>query len=115
MSSKFDLPDIGVRSSTTPSAEPDIATRIANFKPTVPRRIDVAAVDAAAAPHGFVSREPTPRKRRRVAPREPRPNNMGIRLSDAEKDRFIAFADNYSLPNYSEVIVRLLDIAEGKI
>lgn len=108
----FGLDKISAEQSPTAPKEPDISTRIANFGPTTPRRIDTAIVDAAAAPHGFTSREPAPPKRRRRAPRQPRPNNMGIRLSDEEKDRFIAFADRNNLPNYSEAIVMLLDIAE---
>ncbi len=117
MSNSFGLPDVrpDQADSPTPTPQPDLSARLASFKPTAPRRIDTAAVDAAAAPHGFTSREPTPRKRRRLAPRVPRPNNMGIRLSDLEKERFIAFADRNQLPNYSEAKVRLLDIAEGKL
>ena len=87
--------------------------RLASITPVAPRRIDTVLMDQAAAPHGFTSREPTPQKRRRVAPRVPRPCNMGIRLSEAEKARFIAFADKHCF-NYTECLVRLLDIAEGK-
>ncbi len=112
--SNFGLPELNSDNSSSSSAEPDLSSRIANFKPTIPRKIDTAMVDAAAAPHGFTSREPTPAKRRRVAPSVPRPNNMGIRLSDGEKSRFVAFADGHRLKNYAEAIVLLLDIAEGK-
>ena len=97
------------------STVPDLSARLSHFKPTPTRRIDTATMDAAAAPHGFTSREPTPLKRRRLAPREPRPNNMGIRLSDSEKARFVAFADQHRLNNYSDTIAMLLDIAEGKM
>ncbi len=111
--SNFGLPELTADKSQSPSTEPDLSSRLANFKPTTPRRIDTATVDATAAVHGFTSREPTPPKRRRVAPRVPRPNNMGIRLSDSEKARFVAFADKHRLNNYAEAIVRLLEIAEG--
>lgn len=111
----FGLEDLPTDQSSASSPRTDLSTRIASFKATSPRRIDTAIVDAAAAPHGFTSREPAPPKRRRVAPREPRPNNMGIRLSDGEKARFVGFADQHKLQNYSEAIVKLLDIAEGKI
>jgi hypothetical protein len=111
--SNFGLPELTPDKSPSQPAEPDLSQRLAKFTPTTPRRIDTAVMDAAAAPHGFTSREPAPPKRRRVAPREPRPNNMGIRLSDSEKARFVAFADKNRLNNYSEAIVRLLEIAEG--
>jgi hypothetical protein len=109
----FGLEELAQDKSSVSSTAPDLSTRLASFKATPPRRIDTAIVDAAAAPHGFTSREPTPPKRRRVAPREPRPNNMGIRLSDREKERFVGFADKHKLQNYSEAIVKLLDIADG--
>jgi hypothetical protein len=111
----FGLDNLTPDQSPAKTMEPDLSARLASFKPTTPRRIDTAIVDAAAAPHGFTSREPAPPKRRRRAPRAPRPNNMGIRLSDGEKERFVAFADKHELPNYSDTIVKLLDIAEGKI
>lgn len=114
MSNSFNLPDLRPGQDASPTPQPDLFARLASFKPSPPRRIDTAAVDAAAAPHGFTSREPSPPTRRRVAPREDRPKNLGIRLSVAEKDRFMAFADKHQIPNYSEVIVLLLDIAEGK-
>jgi len=109
----FGLEELALDKSSPSSTDPALSSRIANFKAAPPRRIDTAIVDAAAAPHGFTSREPTPPKRRRVAPREPRPNNMGIRLSDGEKARFVAFADKHKCQNYSEAIVKLLDIADG--
>jgi hypothetical protein len=109
----FGLEELARDKPSASSTAPDLSTRLANFKPNAPRRIDTAIVDAAAAPHGFISREQALPKRRRVAPREPRPNNMGIRLSDGEKARFIAFADKHKSQNYSEAIVKLLDIADG--
>lgn len=97
----------------------DLSARLSSFPSTKPRRVDTEAVDAVAARHGFTSREPTPTRsllrKRRVPPKEKRPNNMGIRLSDAEKERFIDFADRNRLPNYADAIVLLLDIADGKV
>ncbi len=115
----FGLNETAARQGEDNNSAEDLSVRLANFPSTKSRRIDTEAVDAAAAKYGFISREPAGGRsllrRRRVPPKEKRPNNMGIRLSDAEKERFVNFADRHRLPNYADAIVMLLDIAEGKI
>lgn len=90
--------------------------RLAEF-PTVRDRhtIDLVAADAAAAPHGFISREPiavTPEppprgRRRRAIPSEPT-RHLAIRLVSSQYDEFVAYADRHKL-TYHEALARLLD------
>ncbi len=98
----------------------NMSARLSQFAPSKPDTdIDVAAVDAAAARHGFGSREPgvsaapivtssTGRGRRKIA-KEPT-RDLSFRLGYSEMDRFQAFADKYSL-TYQQAVVRLLEIA----
>lgn len=93
--------------------------RIANFQPSQPKNINLEEVDSAAAPHGFVSREPTfvvnrseTRRPRRKIMTEPT-RNMGIRLGVSQYDRFVAYADKHRL-SYHEALIRLLDQAGGE-
>jgi len=86
-----------------------LSEKLASFPPVAPRSpIDLIAVDAAAAPHGFVSREATEkRRRRRAVPLEPT-RHLAIRLVSSEYDRFVAYADRHQL-TYHDAISRLLD------
>ena len=92
-----------------------ISDRIAAFSPVKPRsNIDLVAIDAAAATHGFVSREhseqtgaPIISRRRRAVPSEPT-RHLAIRLNSRAYDRFVAYADRYKL-TYHDALVRLLD------
>ena len=74
-------------------------------------------VDAAAAPHGFVSREAvpviteaaTPGRRRRAVPSEPT-RHLAVRMVQSQYDRFVGYADRYQL-TYHDAITKLLDAA----
>jgi hypothetical protein len=94
------------------------AERLASFPVVAPRHsIDLAAADAAAAPHGFISREvpatvatlpPTSgSRRRRLAPVQPT-RHLAIRLTAPQYDRFVAYADKHKL-TYHDALARLLD------
>lgn len=103
--SKFGLdldPDSGAEKRN------DLANKLASFPASAPRTmIDLAAVDAAAAPHGFVSREAAPVRRRRVVPSEPK-RQLSILMPVSKYERFVAYADRHRL-TYEEVISRFLD------
>jgi hypothetical protein len=94
-------------------APPDsFSEKLAAFPATsARRRVDLAAVDAAAAPHGFVSREAASpglsARRRRFTPLEPT-RHLAIRLTSTQYDRFVAYADKHKL-TYHEALVRLLE------
>lgn len=115
--SKFGL----LESDADPTADPlqpSISERIASFTTVRERHIiDLAQVDAAAAPHGFVSREAiknevetSPRvRRRRAVPPEPT-RHLAVRLTSSQYNRFVAFADRYQL-TYHEALIQLMDRA----
>lgn len=113
---KFGLLDEGEDEAT------ELATfseKLASFPPAASKhRIDVAAMDAAAAPHGFVSREagvsPSPiqlqqGRRRRISSSEPT-RHLAIRLTASQYDRFVAYADRHKL-TYHDALARLLNSA----
>lgn len=108
--SKFGLMDEGDEITT-------IGDRIAAFPSIRPReKLDLDAVDAAGAPHGFISREaavpingPAVSRRRRAIPSEPT-RHLAIRLNSSVYGRFVAFADRYKL-TYHDALIRLLDDA----
>ncbi len=109
---KFGLLDDTVPTQEQPSST--ISDRIAAFPPVRSRGlIDFAAIDAAAAPHGFTSRESaqtheTPSgRRRRALPSEPT-RHLAIRLSESAYHRFVAYADRQKV-TYHEALIRLLD------
>jgi hypothetical protein len=113
MSSKFGLdPDVDVERS-------DGKLDLSGFAPVQKRSpIDFAQVDAAAAPHGFVSREAvpaiaeaaaTPGRRRRAVPAKPT-RHLAVRMVQSQYDRFVGYADRYKL-TYHDAITRLLDAA----
>lgn len=90
----------------------DLSERLAEFPAVTTRHtIDVTASDAAAAAHGFVSREAAPqtttKTRRRVGVVEPT-RHLAIRLTETQYARFVAYADEYQL-TYQDAVVRLLD------
>lgn len=99
---------------------PNLAQRLAAFPPVPPRpRLDLAAVDAAAAPHGFISREAgglnassSPSRRRRIGVAEPT-RHLAIRLTLRQYDAFVAYADEHEL-TYQDAIVKLLDDVKGR-
>jgi hypothetical protein len=114
MSSKFGLPPETDSGGSPPSS---ISERLANFQPSQPRKINIAEVDLAAAPHGFVSREPVEiappvSRRRRRAQKEPT-RGLGIRLPISQYQRFVEYADKYGI-GYHDAIKQLLDEVEGK-
>jgi hypothetical protein len=135
MSSKFPLGNIG-KPAEVQAGETTIqfADRLKQFAPAGPRPIvDPVELDAAAAKHGFVSREPSPvgiaespkpspvrmvqeqkgaGRRRRSIDRGPT-RALNFRLHEDEFIRFLSFADRYKL-TYPDAIVRLLDIAGEK-
>lgn len=100
-----------------PSADLErFSEKLAAFAPTAPKhRIDLVASDAAAAAHGFVSREPASipipvfpsGRRRRLTPVEPT-RHLAIRLTASQYDRFVAYADKHKL-TYHDALSRLLD------
>lgn len=115
--SKFGLLESDADPTVDPT-QPTISERIAAFTSERQRHvIDLAQVDAAAAPHGFVSREATknaielsPRgRRRRAVPPEPT-RHLAVRLTSSQYDRFVAFADRYQL-TYHEALIQLMDRA----
>jgi hypothetical protein len=94
--------------------EVTISERIAAFPPVRSRgHVDFAAIDAAAAQHGFVSREISEAhetrsgRRRRTVPSEPT-RHLAIRLTETAYDRFVAYADRHKL-TYHEALIHLLD------
>ncbi len=96
---------------------PTLSETIATF-PTATARtsVDLSASDAAAARHGFVSREAgeiidnRPQgRRRRAVPSEPT-RHLAVRLTASAYDRFVAFADRHKL-TYHDALVNLLDKA----
>jgi hypothetical protein len=112
--SKFGLPADTESSGSPPSS---ISDRLANFQPSTPRKINIEEVDSAAAPHGFVSREPIEtgppaNRRRRRAKKEPT-RNLGIRLPLSQFERFVEYADKHGI-GYHDAIKRLLDQATDK-
>jgi len=112
MSSKFGLID-----DTDDAVEPsERKIDLSGFAPVQKRSpIDLAEVDAAAAPHGFVSREAvpvvaeaaTPGRRRRAVPSEPT-RHLAVRMVQSQYDRFVGYADRYKL-TYHDAITKLLD------
>ena len=91
---------------------------LSGFAPVKKRSpIDLAEVDAAAAPHGFVSREAapvfaevaSPGRRRRAVPSEPT-RHLAVRMVKSQYDRFVGYADRYKL-TYHDAITKLLDAA----
>jgi hypothetical protein len=100
-----------------PQQASSLAERIAMFSPVRPRQqLDIAAADAAAAQHGFVSREIAEAadtkargRRRRAIPSEPT-RHLAIRLSSSAYARFVAYADRQKL-TYHDALTRLLDTA----
>ena len=113
--SKFGLLDDD-DTQVLPSHTTTISDRIAAFAPIRSRGvIDLEAIDAAAAPHGFISRESAEGgllrpagRRRRAIPSEPT-RHLAIRLNEKGYDRFVAYADRYKL-TYHEALIRLLDL-----
>lgn len=117
----------GLLDDSEPALAPDVTftERLAAF-PNVRPRIapDLAAIDAAAAPHGFVSRESEPAsssrvlqpslpavkgRRRRAVPSEPT-RHLAIRLTASAYDRFVAYADRQQL-TYHDALIELMNIA----
>lgn len=96
-------------------AEPSLAQRLSSFAAVRPRVLaDLEAIDAAAAQHGFVSREAAPAaelrpsgRRRRAVPSEPT-RHLAIRLPASGYDRFVAYADRKRL-TYHDALLALLD------
>ena len=115
--SKFGLVD-DEEPTRMPENTPSFSERLAAFPTVAPKHIiDIQAMDAAAAPHGFVSREPSPTqaapyqqgRRRRLVAVEPT-RHLAIRLAASQYDRFVAYADRQKL-TYHEALVRLLEAA----
>ena len=107
----------GLEPEESEAAGQDLAQRLAAFPPVPPRqRIDLAAVDAAAAPHGFISREAgaidssalSPRRRRIGVPEATR--HLAVRLTLSQYDLFVAYADRHQL-TYQNALVKLLEQA----
>jgi hypothetical protein len=114
MSSKFGLIDDADNLVERSEGKIDLS----GFPPVQKRSpIDLAEVDAAAAPHGFVSRESTPvvseavthGRRRRAVPAEPT-RHLAVRMVVSQYDRFVGYADRYKL-TYHDAIKKLLDAA----
>ena len=114
MSSKFGLTDDGDDLVERSDRKIDLS----GFPPVQKRApIDLAEMDAAAAPHGFVSREAVPMvsntstsgRRRRAVPAEPT-RYLAVRMVESQYERFIGYADRYQL-TYQDAIKKLLDAA----
>ena|ERR1035437_2280607 len=92
------------------TSKSDLANKLASFPPSAPKTaIDLVAVDAAAAPHGFISREVGKSRKRRVVPTEPK-RQLSVMLPESKYNRFVAYADRHRL-TYEEAISRFLDSA----
>jgi hypothetical protein len=114
MSSKFGLTDDKEEVVERSEGRIDLS----GFAPVQKRSpIDLVEVDAAAAPHGFVSREASPLveaaipvsvRRRRAVPPEP-VRHLAVRMVQSQYDRFVGYADRYQL-TYQEAITKLLDV-----
>jgi len=114
MSGKFGLMD---DSDEVPSAS-EVKIDLTGFGPIKKRQpLSLAEIDAAAAPHGFISREAGPKfsevvppsRRRRTGPAEPA-RQLAVRLIESQYARFLAYADRYQL-TYHDAIKKLLDDA----
>jgi hypothetical protein len=115
MRSKFGLIDDADDAVVRPEGKIDLS----GFAPVQKRSpINFAEVDAAAAPHGFVSREAGPvandaitthGRRRRAVPAEPT-RHLAVRMVQSQYDRFVGYADRYKL-TYHDAITKLLDAA----
>ena len=109
MSSKFGLPSDDPGSSQVDS-QAALTQRLSAFPPAArPAPLALREVDAAAAAHGFVSREQTvsrPR-RRRIAVAEPT-RHLAIRLPESQYNRFVLYADKFKL-TYHDALRHLLD------
>jgi hypothetical protein len=114
MSSKFGLMDDADEINRESEGKIDLS----GFAPVQKRSpIDLAEVDAAAAPHGFVSREAAPvatetaapGRRRRAVPAEPT-RHLAVRMVVSQYDRFVVYADRHKL-TYHDAIKKLLDAA----
>ena len=109
----------GLEPESGSNDDPSVSERLAAFPRVQPRvKLDLAAVDAAAAPHGFVSREALPAisqpsvaqgRRRRLGTPEPT-RHLAIRLTVRQYDRFVAYADQHQL-TYHDALAQLLDEA----
>jgi len=112
MSSKFGLDDEDQKPDS-----PDQKIDLSSFSAVRKRiPIDLDEVDAAAAPHGFISREARPKviepvgsRRRRAVPPEPA-RQLAVRLVESQYERFVSYADHYQL-TYHDAIKKLLDEA----
>lgn len=105
--SKFGL---DMENDAVEEAQSNLASKLANFPPSSPKTtIDLVAVDAAAAVHGFISREAGGGRRRRVVPSEPK-RQLSIMLPESKFQRFVAYADKHRL-TYEEALSRLLAAA----
>ena len=105
--SKFGL-DMEPESSSVVMS--DLASKLASFPPSSPKTaIDLAAVDAAGASLGFISREAGSGRKRRVVPSEPK-RQLSIMMPVSKYDRFVAYADRHRL-TYEETISRFMDRA----
>ena len=114
--SKFGLMDDPDESVEGPTSTALFSEKLASFPTAAPKhRIDIAAMDEAAAAHGFISREvpqvpatPHPAgRRRRIMPVEPT-RHLAIRLVASQYERFVAYADKHKL-TYHDALAQLLD------
>ena len=106
-----------VEDEERPSDLSKLSDRLATFPAVTTRHsIDLVASDAAAAVHGFTSREPitaaherpaVQRSRRRIGLAEPT-RHLAIRLTESQYSRFVAYADEHQL-TYHDALCRLLD------
>lgn len=113
MSGKFGLMDDSDELDEGADGKIDLS----GFAPVKKRSpIDVVEMDAAVAPHGFISRESTPvpvefgRQRRRTASPRTATRYLAIRMDEPQYVRFLRYADRYEL-TYHEAIKKLLDAA----
>ena len=108
--SKFGLMDEDPAPQPEAPATAPLSDRLTQFR-KVERRpfVDIKAADAAAAVHGFVSREAIPaRMRRRRAPVMEPTRHLAIRLTESQYNRFVAYADRHKL-TYHDALSHLLD------
>lgn len=112
--SKFGLDDLKEDRTPTDAAE-QLSARLSRFPSSTSgsrQNINTAEIDAAAAPHGFVSRDPIAPRGRRSIPKEPT-KAVGFNLPVSDYERFKAFADRNRV-SFQRALGMLLQIMEGK-
>lgn len=111
MADKFGLGlDEPESASQSQGTGPSLASMISTLPNPKPRPVvSIQQLDAAAAPHGFTSRENKVVQRRRIPGNEPS-KHLAMRLKVSDYKRFQDYADENRL-SYPEAFRKLMDAA----